>query len=228
MGGSGRSFESADGSRRAGIRLQVSCWGRWAGSTGGRRLERPAVKRPLERALTQEVQPPRTQRHERAVRPALERSGQKKHGADDGEPQPPGERAPATIPSPSRCAARGKQGAVGNIENCDPRIGGVWRWCQRPAEGTLSSRAETGLAVPPVEDSPISAFDIADLFCSPFGLLSQGRSQPRGHRIRRALPHPCAEVRHPPSHSFSGHFAKVSRTSGLDPSARSRGAALPA
>jgi hypothetical protein len=57
------------------------------------------------------------------------------------------------------------------------------------AEGTRSDqspRTETGLAVPPYfKDSPISAVDSADLSCSPFGLLSQGRSQPRGSRFRR-------------------------------------------
>jgi hypothetical protein len=56
------------------------------------------------------------------------------------------------------------------------------------AGGALSPRTETGLESPPhFKDSPISAFDLADLSCSPFGLLSQGRSQPGALSARGAL-----------------------------------------
>ncbi|MFT5684585.1 MAG: hypothetical protein ACI8RZ_005526, partial [Myxococcota bacterium] len=117
----------------------------------------------------------------------------------------------------------------------DPRLGTsavALEWtptgsAARTAEGTRSDqspRTETGLESPlSFKDSPISAFDSADLSCSPFGLLSQGRSQPRGDGFRRVLPHPWAENRHPPRHAFSGRCAEVSIPSGLDSSACSRG-----
>ncbi|MFT5685059.1 MAG: hypothetical protein ACI8RZ_006005, partial [Myxococcota bacterium] len=56
------------------------------------------------------------------------------------------------------------------------------------AGGALSPRTETGLESPPhFKASPISALDSADLSCSPFGLLSQGRSQPGALSARGAL-----------------------------------------
>ncbi|MFT5685070.1 MAG: hypothetical protein ACI8RZ_006016 [Myxococcota bacterium] len=59
------------------------------------------------------------------------------------------------------------------------------------AGGAVSPRTETGLASPHFKASPISAFDIADLYCSPFGLLSVVALDSEGcsltHELRFAI-----------------------------------------
>ncbi|MFT5684561.1 MAG: hypothetical protein ACI8RZ_005502, partial [Myxococcota bacterium] len=64
--------------------------------------------------------------------------------------------------------------------SCD-RGGDPWR----SAPGApFSPRTETGLAVPPdFKASPLSAFDVADLDCSPFGLLSVGAVDSEGSSL---------------------------------------------
>jgi hypothetical protein len=48
--------------------------------------------------------------------------GQKKHGADDGEPQPSDEGAPFGIESHDAEKTEGRAGQVGNIKSRDGRI----------------------------------------------------------------------------------------------------------
>ncbi|MFT5681412.1 MAG: hypothetical protein ACI8RZ_002318 [Myxococcota bacterium] len=65
------------------------------------------LRRPLERALNARSAAPSNERHEQPVGRTVMRSGQKKHGSEDGEPQLMGEGAPFGIESPEAESAPG-------------------------------------------------------------------------------------------------------------------------
>jgi hypothetical protein len=165
--------------------------GRKAGSTGERRLERSRCK-----AANGKSAAPSNEHHERAVRPALVRSGQKKRMAlTMANLNSPVREDPSESTAPTLRSPKGEQDreATSKAEMGESLKCGGDSNPSSPGDYGSPPRLASHHA-PAMRESWV--WMLPTLHCLP------PASQRLGDGMWRVLPHPCSEVRHRQRHSF--------------------------